>query len=89
MNKIGSKLQKVILVTSEKHGQEVTFKKATMFETIDIDMFMKHIKDGTVKIDFDARDKSPGSKTLRNHGTKFRIKPEDLPALYDHKNPIK
>ena len=40
---------------------------------------------GTVKIDFDAREAKPGSKGLRNHGTKFRISPDDICRIYAKK----
>ena len=40
---------------------------------------------GTIKIDFDARESKPGSRGLRNHGTKFRISPDDVCRLYAKK----
>jgi len=40
---------------------------------------------GVVKIDFDVREMKPGSKGLRNHGTKFRVAPDDMCKLYAKK----
>ena len=33
-------------------------------------------------IDFDAREMTPNSVGLRNHGTKFRVAPENITQLY-------
>lgn len=40
---------------------------------------------GTVRIDFDAREAKAGSKGFRNHGTKFRVQPENICRLYARK----
>lgn len=37
---------------------------------------------GTIAIDFDCRESKPGSEGLRNHGTKFRVAPDDICRLY-------
>ena len=42
------------------------------------------IASGIVRVDFDARENAPPKKTLRNHGTKFRIKFENLQFIYHH-----
>ena len=43
--------------------------------TFDQDKFIQAIRDGKIYIDFDAR-------TGHNHGTKFRIRYNDIPSLY-------
>lgn len=43
--------------------------------------FIKAIEDGFILIDFDAR-------TGHNHGTKFRLKQENLPLLYSQRTKI-
>ncbi|MCY4198960.1 MAG: MvaI/BcnI family restriction endonuclease [Gammaproteobacteria bacterium] len=48
----------------------------------------KGVVRGTVAIDFDARENQPGSNALRNHGTKFRVAPEDVCRLYLKKERI-
>ena len=44
---------------------------------------------GTILIDFDARESSPGSHGMRDHGTKFRIPPENVCRLYVDKQHIR
>ena len=43
----------------------------------DQERFIQAIRDGKIYIDFDAR-------TGHNHGTKFRIKYNDIPSLYNN-----
>ena len=42
-----------------------------------LEKFLCCIRDGNILIDFDAR-------TGHNHGTKFRIRPDAIPSLYEH-----
>jgi len=42
------------------------------------------IKDGIIYIDFDARTKKGKGTSLRNHGTKFRIKVKDVGIIYEN-----
>ena len=69
-----------------KHGLLVKPKKrADCFENLQLSFFIWEVVAGTVKIDFDAREAKPGSKGLRNHGTKFRISPDDICRIYAKK----
>jgi len=85
LNAAGSKLRRVMLVLGEKVGQAVTYTRADCFEDLEVLAFISEVHSGVVKIDFDAREKTPGSKTLRNHGTKFRVSPGDMCRLYTKK----
>lgn len=46
-----------------------------MLKSVDKEKFIEAIENGAVYVDFDAR-------TGHNHGTKFRIKSQDIPKLY-------
>lgn len=85
-----SKLRRLILVEGEydSTNRKVIYNTATAFWDFTIAGFFKAIVAGTVFIDFDARTKGPSGTGLRNHGTKFRIKPKDIGALYSHSERI-
>ena len=82
LNIAGGKLRRLLLVRSEKKGNSVRFKRADCFENLHIGLFIYELVRGTIAIDFDVREASPGSTGLRNHGTKFRISPDDVCRLY-------
>jgi len=77
-----SKLRRLILVKGERNGQKVRFVRADCFENLHLSLFVSEMINGTVAIDFDAREASVGSSGLRNHGTKFRIRPDNVCRLY-------
>lgn len=81
----GSKLRRLILVTGkmEMNPRRVTYSSAVAFWDFRMSSFVEAIQQGIIKVDFDARtQRGPGS-SIRNHGTKFRIKPTDLSNFYD------
>ena len=78
----GAKLRRVMLVLGERKGQTVSYTRCDCFEDLQLYSFIYEVAHGIVKIDFDARENTPGSKTLRNHGTKFRVSPDDMCRLY-------
>lgn len=51
------------------------YNKALMLKSVNLERFIDCIEQGKIYIDFDAR-------TGHNHGTKFRIKSQDIPLLY-------
>lgn len=51
------------------------YKKATLLQKFNFDGFLKALEEGYLLVDFDAR-------TGHNHGTKFRLRQNYLPALY-------
>ena len=82
LNIAGHKLRKLLLVKNERKGQKVRFIRADCFEDLQITELMYEVGRGTICIDFDCREQTPGSAGLRNHGTKFRIAPEDICRVY-------
>jgi len=48
-----------------------------ILQGLSIDKFLEAIENGYLLVDFDAR-------TGHNHGTKFRLRQDMLPTLYDH-----
>jgi len=83
-----SKLRRVLLVKAEKDGQRVKFVDAVRYENFQVKDFVYQMTKGTVCVDFDAREASPGSGGLRNHGTKFRVSPLNIGRLYHNKQPL-
>ncbi|MBI4712618.1 MAG: MvaI/BcnI restriction endonuclease family protein [Planctomycetes bacterium] len=76
---IGSKLKNTfyLIADSKKEGGKEWFKyeQILMLRDFDFDKFLTCLEQGIILIDFDAR-------THHNHGTKFRIKQDNWPALY-------
>jgi hypothetical protein len=79
----GGKLRRLMLVKGERGtARQIRFIQADCFENLSISSFIYEVVRGTIAIDFDVREASPGSTGLRNHGTKFRVSPEDVCKLY-------
>ena len=57
------------------------FSKVTMLQKFSFNGFLRALESGNVLIDFDAR-------TGHNHGTKFRLRQDCLPMLYNTSTPI-
>ena len=81
----GAKLRRLVLVRGTRNGQKVSFDRIDCFENLQLSFFIYEVVTGCVKIDFDARESTPGSRGLRNHGTKFRVSPNDICRLYAKK----
>jgi hypothetical protein len=75
----GSKLPNCFYVQAElqrKRGKEFyKYSKIIMLQTFDFKGFLKALESGNLLLDFDAR-------TRHNHGTKFRLRQNCLPMLY-------
>ena len=84
----GGKLRRLVLVRGVKCGQKVSFERIDFYENLQLSFFIWEVVKGAVAIDFDVRESKPGSKGLRNHGTKFRIAPENICRLYARKERI-
>ena len=82
-----SKLRNTVLVAgkvSRKQGKRsVNFRDAYLLADFLPSVFLRGIVDGWIAVDFDAREQSPGSKGFRNHGTKFRIKHQDMRRIFE------
>jgi MvaI/BcnI restriction endonuclease family len=81
----GAKLRRLVLVRGTRKGQLVTYDRVDIYENLELSSFLEEVYKGTVKVDFDAREMKVGSIGLRNHGTKFRVEPDDIARLYAKK----
>lgn len=88
LNMAGGKLRRLVLVKGTRSSQNVRYFRIDVFENMQLTEFVEEVVNGTVKIDFDAREMRPGSKALRNHGTKFRVAPKDICRLYGKRDRI-
>ena len=79
-NKAGTKLLNCFYVQAEVKrisGKEFyKYSKIMMLQKFKFDCFLNQIEKGNILIDFDAR-------TGHNHGTKFRMRQNCLPELYE------
>ncbi len=76
------KLSKLILVrgTYDNRKRLVTYDTAEFLSQPRTSQLVRAIVTGLICIDFDAWIRESGA--IRNHGTKFRIHPADLPRIY-------
>ena len=82
LNVAGGKLRRLASVEGRRKGPQVIFDHADLYENMHLTQLIQDLVSGRIAIDFDVREFTPGSKGLRNHGTKFRVSPEDLHRLY-------
>jgi len=79
-HKAGTKLLNAFYVQAEvkkdKKKESYHYTKVMMLQKFDFDGFLKALEEGKVLVDFDAR-------TGHNHGTKFRLRQDYLPMLYE------
>jgi len=79
-HKAGTKLINCFYVQAQvkkKDGEEYFhYNKILMLQKFSIDKFVKALEENNVLVDFDAR-------TGHNHGTKFRLRQNYLPELYE------
>lgn len=79
-NKAGTKLLNCFYVQAEvrKEGNKEFYRynAVTMLQKFNFDGFLRELENGHILIDFDAR-------TGHNHGTKFRLRQNCLPNLYE------
>lgn len=85
-HKVGTKLPNTFYVEADvkkdEDGRECyRYGKATMLEKFNFEAFLKAIEDARILVDFDAR-------TGHNHGTKFRMRQDSLPLLYERAVPL-
>jgi len=82
-----TKLRNTVLVAgrvSRKQGKRhVTFKDVQLLADFRPSEFIAGLREGWIAIDFDAREQNPGSDGFRNHGTKFRVRHQDMPRLFE------
>lgn len=79
-SKAGTKLLNCFYVqaeTKKENGKEFYyFSKVMMLQKFNFEGFLKALEKGSILVDFDAR-------TGHNHGTKFRMRQNCLPDLYE------
>ena len=80
-HKAGTKLLNCFYVQAEVKKQKTKefykYSKVMMLQKFNFEGFLKAIEDGKILVDFDAR-------TGHNHGTKFRMRQNALPLLYEN-----
>ncbi len=79
-HKAGTKLLNTFYVQAEVHTKDKReyyhYAKVMMLQNFSFEGFLKELEGGKILVDFDAR-------TGHNHGTKFRMKQNCLPMLYN------
>jgi hypothetical protein len=79
-HKAGTKLLNCFYIRAktkrEKRKEYFKYASILILERFDFEKFLKAIESAAVLIDFDAR-------THHNHGTKFRLRQDRLPDLYE------
>jgi len=84
-HKAGTKLLNTFYVQAEvktKNKKEYYhYTKVMMLRNFNFEGFLKALEEGKILVDFDAR-------TGHNHGTKFRLRQDCLPMLYEKKTII-
>ena len=75
------KLRRLVVVHGRKRNGMVKYESARLHWDPNVSAFIGAIEKGIIAIDFDARTQPTGNG-LRNHGTKFRVKLDDLKYLY-------
>jgi hypothetical protein len=68
-------------VKKEKKKEFYKYSKITMLQSFSFDGFLKALDEGYLFVDFDAR-------MGHNHGTKFRLRQDALPMLYQKSTKI-
>lgn len=75
------KLRRLAMVQGKKRNGQVRYETARLYWEPNVTGFINTIERGIIAIDFDARTNLNG-RGLRDHGTKFRIKLDDMGRLY-------
>lgn len=80
-HKAGTKLYNCFYVQADIkkiNGEDYYhYRKATMLSKFNFDSFLRALESGNILVDFDAR-------TGKNHGTKFRLRQNRFPDLYEN-----
>lgn len=79
-HKAGTKLLNAFYVQAEvkivRKKEHYHYTKVMMLQKFSFERFLKALQEGKILVDFDAR-------TGHNHGTKFRMRQDCLPMLYE------
>ncbi len=90
LNACSAKMRRMIVVDGEmlSSPRRVVYRKATAYWEPNVTGFINAIVNGLIFVDFDARTQEGKGSTIRNHGTKFRIKKDDLSKIFAHEYEI-
>jgi len=84
-HKAGTKLLNAFYVQAdvkiERKKEYYHYKKVIMLQKFSFEGFLRALEEGKIFVDFDAR-------SGHNHGTKFRLRQDCLPMLYEEKTVI-
>ncbi len=83
LNIAGAKLRCLVLVRYEKDKDKVRYTQADCFSDFALTFFIYELIRGTICVDFDVR--ATKTNALRDHGTKFRIHPDNVCRVYLNK----
>ena len=81
------KLGNLIHVHGTKKGRAVTYESAEFLSQARVTDLIRAITTGTICIEFNAYISETGA--VRNHGTRFRVKTEDLHRLYANRQQVR
>jgi hypothetical protein len=84
LNTLGAKLRRLIVVQGkvDRLNRRVLYQNATAWWGFNLIQLFEYLVAGIIYIDFDARTTGERGTSLRNHGTKFRVRIKDLPKIY-------
>ncbi len=92
LNAVIRKLNCVILVegqmTTQGGKRYVRYISAQWLTDFKSTEFLSHLLGRYIIVEFDARETAPGSTSLRNHGTKLRMKVTELNQVWSEIEPI-
>ncbi|HGM9888170.1 TPA: MvaI/BcnI family restriction endonuclease [Proteus mirabilis] len=80
------KMRRLVVVNGITEGNRALYQNAYLYTEPRITQFVSALTQGIIAIDFDARTTESGG--IRDHGTKFRIKMEDIGHLYSECRPF-
>lgn len=80
INHFGGKLRRLLVVRGERKKRQVRYLSVTAYQEFLFSGFLDALASGLIAVDFDAYLKESGA--VRDHGTKFRVSPNDIGKLY-------
>ena len=83
LNVVGAKLRRLVLVRYEKKKDKVLYTQSDIFSDFALTFLIYELVRGTICVDFDVR--ATKTYALRDHGTKFRIHPDNVCRVYLNK----
>jgi hypothetical protein len=90
LGQLAAKLRRLIVIHGiyDRYNRKVIYNHAIAYWEPDLISFCNAIEQGIILIDFDARTTGIRGTSLRNHGTKFRIRIENIGTIYQNSKTI-